>query len=212
MRDVDYTATVAFLRKFFALTGGRVELRVFSNNNKPGPRIFLEGEDAARRAKAFCESNDRDGWAVCFGCATRLDNGSKQGERKDLSEVGAVWIDIDCDKHGLDAEEVASILDGNGLPAIDLCLLGAWGACLLASGREAHVELAPAQKMTGKGGFRRLPADAWRRPSCGDQRCCVITQIMRLPGTHNSKGANRYSRLSGLRMIGVTALPSLTRH
>ena len=75
MREVDYTASVAFLRKFFAHIEGRVELRVFNNNGGSGPRIFLEGDNAARDAKEFCRRNDGDGVAVCFGCATRLDNG-----------------------------------------------------------------------------------------------------------------------------------------
>ena len=69
--------------------------------------------------------------------------GSKQGERKDLSEVCAVWIDIDCDTHNLDVEDVAQVIGWLRLPAIDLCLLGAWGACLLALSREAGCQVDP---------------------------------------------------------------------
>ena len=80
MRDVDYTATVAFLRKFFAHTQDNVELRVIGNNNELGPRLFDRDPD---KVLMFCQLNDRPGWAVYFGCATRIE-GHRQGKRENL--------------------------------------------------------------------------------------------------------------------------------
>ena len=179
MREVDYTASVAFLRKFFAHTQGNVELRAIgseSGNEKPD---FTRDTD---RVEEFCQRNDEPGTAIYFGCATRI-VGHSRGKRENLAEIICALIDIDADKLGLPADEVVAALKGCPCPP----------SIIVHSGHGIHAYWLWREAIDvtdwDEDQDEAYTAFLKRLAACfaGDDKCTDLPRVMRLPGTHNSK-------------------------
>jgi P4 family phage/plasmid primase-like protien len=162
-----------WLARHFEHTEGAVELRAFPNARDGGraPSIFTrDAEDVARFVKAW----DRPGYGVYFGACTRRADSTPPGRLETVAECPALWIDKD---------------DGRDVDLLTGCYLPA--SVVVDSGRGLHgwwlldeaVDVSRGRGEAVLGALREL-----RRVFASDPSVCDLARVMRLPGTHNSKG------------------------
>jgi P4 family phage/plasmid primase-like protien len=177
MREIDYTASVTFLSKLFALSEDLVELRAIPNDGGGVKARAFIGQGGAADLLRFCEVYDIPGVAVYFGCSTRKP-GSRQGRKEDLSELVAAWLDVDCYKLGLSVDEVVAALNACACPP----------SRIVFSGGGVHAywllrEALPASELDEHERVLKRLAEVF----AGDPLPAQSAAVMRLVGTHNSK-------------------------
>jgi len=186
MRDRDYAPASKFLAEFFGgVTTQAVEIRALPNEHGAGRAAPLFTRDPAD-IEVHCARWDGQERAVYFGVVTRLLSMCK-GTRAGLAELIALWVDIDCTKQNLDKVFVSKKLTEMMLPP----------SLIVDSGHGLHAywhlkeALDVRQEAPGVaeleagivGALKQLAAIC-----CGDPAVCDLARIMRLPGTHNTKG------------------------
>jgi P4 family phage/plasmid primase-like protien len=163
-----------WLARHFEHTEGAVELRAFPNARDGGraPSIFTrDAEDVAR----FAATWDRPGYGVYFGACTRRADSTPPGRLETVAECPALWIDKD------EGDKDADLLTGCYLPA----------SVVVDSGRGLHGWWLLDEAIDVSDGRGNPVVDALRelrRVFASDPHVCELARVMRLPGTHNSKG------------------------
>jgi P4 family phage/plasmid primase-like protien len=184
MRDLHYTASIAFLRKVFSLAADRLELRVIPNNGGGAIRRAFFSDDDGDKIVGFLQENDVDGFAVYFGCATRKP-GVLRGTKLDLSEFVSLWVDIDCYKLGLSVEQVFRRLRFCAIPP----------SLIVSSGGGVHAYWLLRERLdvsfppTAAADIEAFEVVLKRLALafCGDPMVAQGAAVMRLVGTGNSK-------------------------
>lgn len=186
MRDRSYQDSVDFLARFFGgVTEHAVELRSFTNEPEDNSGRPLFGRDM-ELVGAHCRRWDMEGRGMFFGTCTRLPGVSK-GTRQHLSECRALWVDIDCMKHGIDTADAISVL--RSLPFPPSIIIGSGGGIhaywLLSEAIDVSVGNGPVPTEAEEEIVAALKQLAG--VLAGDTKVCDLARVMRLPGTHNTK-------------------------
>lgn len=135
---------------------------------------------------------DRPGMGGFFGVCTRR-IGISKGDRTNVVELPAWWIDIDCLKLGLDKLAVLAALASCPMPPSIIVDSGAGLHCYWLA-REAII-VALDDDGIGLGDAAEIEdrniavLKQLAGVFAGDVAVCDLARIMRLPGTHNSKAA-----------------------
>lgn len=184
MRDFDYTAATDFLESFFSGAEHVVEIRALPNDRSGSAKPLFGGDTAL--IHAHCRTWDKPGWGVFFGCCTRI-RGRPTGARADLAELVALWCDIDCYKHALPKEEVTKALKSCPIPPTVIIDSGGGIHAYWLLRETIDVRLPESSIDTAK-----EEIDATLRQLAGvfagDRSVCELARVLRLPGTHNTKG------------------------
>lgn len=185
MREFDYSSASAYLARVFGggLTEHAVELRAISSEGgRPAALFTRDPQDV----ELFCQRWDGPGRAIYYSQCTRI-SGRATGRRQDLAEIGSLWADIDCVKLGLAKDEVVAALRNMHLPPSVIIDSG--------YGIHAHWHFTEALDISvERAGAVALEAElvaALRCLAgivCGDIAVCDLARVMRVPGTHNTKG------------------------
>lgn len=183
MRDRDYTTASDFLKRLFAETLHKVEVRVCPNIKGSGNASSLMLRDVGN-ANAYCKANDSDSTGVYFGACTRHED-AKSGNLDSVMECPALWVDIDCVKQGLSGQ---TVLDTLGfLPFPPTIIINSGGGIHAWWVLDEYVDVS-----IGATENRQAVTHALKRLAhilAGDIKCAELARIMRLPGTMNSKPA-----------------------
>ncbi len=168
-----------YISSLHAQTEHDIEIRICPNNKTEGiyPKTFFS-RDMSKLIQ-FIEDEHTSANGVYVGMATRT-KGLKSGKAIHCEELPCLWVDLDCDKDGLDRQECSKILQtckyppsliidsGGGLHAY-------W---LLTQAHDLKIEHHDKIKKTLKG-LAHIFA--------GDMAVCDIARIMRVAGTCNTK-------------------------
>jgi P4 family phage/plasmid primase-like protien len=180
VRDRDYTISSDFLKRLFAETLHKVELRAIPNERGAGtPALKFVRE--ASEIEAFCERRDEAGIGTYFGVCTRRDD-ANSGNQSTVMECPALWVDIDCAKQGISGEETLRALQF--LPSPPSLIVNSGG------GLHAYWLLEEPANVAEGSPLRPSVTAALRQLAAilaGDFACAELARIMRLPGTSNSK-------------------------
>jgi putative DNA primase/helicase len=183
MRDNDYNDSIEFLRQFFLGTEEDVELRALPNGpGRPTVKFTRDPDDVI----AFCRVNDSHGYGIYFGVCTRSSDG-RGGSREFLRELPAFWCEIDTGKFGMAIEDAVAILLSCPLPPSVIVFSGHGLHCYWLLREPFSVTWAPMGADAEKERVERV-THGLARIFHGDSNACDVTRVLRLPGTHNTKG------------------------
>tara|TARA_E500000081_G_scaffold41408_1_gene45024 strand:+ start:3962 stop:6433 length:2472 start_codon:yes stop_codon:yes gene_type:complete len=174
--------TEDFLRQIYSYTEHNVELRSFAEDRSSEARarpVFTRDPDIV---EAHLKRFDSPGRGMFFGVCTRR-TGASTGRREDLEELPALWLDVDCDKDGIDETELSGALLEVALRPTMIIESG--------GGIHAYWKLTEAIDVTEIGSEleENIISDLKRLANvfAGDPKVCELSRVMRLPGSHNSK-------------------------
>ena len=161
-----------------------IELRAFPNTRGEGhPKNLWTRKPG--EIQTFIKRNNKNGWGVFFGVATR-ETGSAKGTRQFCRELPAVFIDIDCLETGID--------QGEALNALETCPHPPSVVVESGGGLHAYWRLTESLDVSDVGGENEREALAVMRQLvgvfAGDGVCVDIARVLRMPGTVNSKRDN----------------------
>jgi P4 family phage/plasmid primase-like protien len=183
MRDDDYNDSIEFLRQLFLGTEEDVELRALPNGpGRPTVKFTRDPDDVI----AFCRINDSHGYGIYFGVCTRSSDG-RGGSREFLRELPAFWCEIDTGKFGMSIEDAVAILLSCPLPPSVIVFSGHGLHCYWLLREPYSVTWAPMGIDAEKERVERV-THGLARIFHGDTNACDVTRVLRLVGTHNTKG------------------------
>jgi hypothetical protein len=188
VRDKNYSTASAYLARLYGeVSEHAVELRSVPNEIGSGRTASLFTRDPLD-IELHCTRWDGPGRAVYYGEVTRL-TGRATGRREDLAECVSLWTDTDCVKLGLDKAAVASAMQQMHLPPsiiIDSGY-GIHGRWLFTEHLDVSIERPGASALEAElvAALRGLAGLV-----AGDLLVCDLARVMRLPGTHNTKGGD----------------------
>ena len=171
-------AAIDFVRLLFRDTEHPVYFSSLANDRdepgQPGERnVCTRDPDNVAR---FVEKWDRRGRGL-FYCVATIEGGTRN---KDAArEIAFLWADIDY--KGVDAAQDVS----EGLARLRFP-----PSLIVSSGHGAHLYYLLKEPLDGQADQRRVEA-ALRQLAdmvAGDLQVCEVARLMRLPGTHNTKG------------------------
>jgi hypothetical protein len=169
-----------FLSEFFAVSAGSIFICSLPNERGTNSESKLAGRGDFSRIDEFVRKHDRTNYGVFF-CVNTLQPRQACRSKQTISEIVALHADIDLDKVDAIAEEIERKLG-------QLLLLPSF---VVSSGHGFHCywvlhEAAEATPKTIAEVERLLHMLADHVG--GDPAVCEISRLMRLPGSHNTKG------------------------
>jgi hypothetical protein len=176
-----------FLRVLFEHCEGPVYFQSLSNDGSEHPReVFTR---SPQEVAGFMKKWDRAGRGL-FYCVATLKPDSHKRSKETVNQVCVAWADIDF--KGLESAPS----DGGAAILGTLQSLPCPPSIIVRSGHGLHpywLFHEPLEVGAGGGDVERLEGVLRQLADLvgGDLAVCEVSRLMRLPGTHNTKGGGR---------------------